>query len=174
MESSYLGASPAYGVFQSQLIIGDGSTTEFDLDYPVSTSTQILVSFAGVIQEPEYSYTSYTVSGQGKVFFSEPLDSGGRCFIIYMGRQLLVPTVADNSVTNDKLNLSYVTPTTHTGDGSTTIFEISSGYDVNSVLVFVNGLCNIPTTDYTISGTDLTFTTAPTNSSTIIVRYLPI
>ena len=54
--SNYLGASPAYGIFQRQVLAGDGSTTLYDLDYTVSTSTQLLVSIDGVIQEPEYSY----------------------------------------------------------------------------------------------------------------------
>lgn len=252
---SYLGATPEYGIFQRQVIIGDGSTTVFNLDYPVSSSTQILVSLDGVIQEPEYSYSAYTSAGQGTINFSEPVDANGRVFVVYMGRQLLVATqalssphmdsftgdgsttnftmtrppsvgngtnmivfvdssfqiygtdfttsgetllftsapnnatkitaiqlaesnnvidtVQDNSITAAKLSLSYTT-TTHTGDGSTAAFTIESGYDVNSVLVFYNGICMIPTTDYTIATNQLTFTFAPVNGSNIMMRYLPV
>ena len=57
---------------------------------------------------------------------------------------------------------------TATGNGSTTAFTISSGRTVEDVLVFVNGFQLTPTTDYTISGTTLTFTTAPASSAEIL------
>jgi len=61
-----------------------------------------------------------------------------------------------------------------TGDGSDTTFTINSGRSVNDVLVIVNGAILIPTTDYTISGTTLTFITAPAAAAEISIRYLPI
>ena len=62
--------------------------------------------------------------------------------------------------------------TTHTGDGSTVSFTINNLYNVNNILVFVNGLCKVPTTDYTVSSTTLTFSIAPANLAVIMVRYL--
>ena len=38
--------------------------------------------------------------------------------------------------------------------------------------MFLNGLSQKPTTDYTISGTTLTFTTAPANGQQIVIREL--
>ena len=61
-----------------------------------------------------------------------------------------------------------------TGDGSTTAFTITSGRAVNDTLVFVNGICLVPTDDYTISGTTLTFQTAPVSSAEITFRFLPL
>ena len=61
-----------------------------------------------------------------------------------------------------------------TGDGSDTTFTINSGRTVNDVLVIVNGAILIPTTDYTISGTTLTFITAPETGAEISIRYLPL
>jgi len=61
-----------------------------------------------------------------------------------------------------------------TGDGSTVAFTINSGRAVADVLVIVNGVTLVPTTDYTISGTTLTFTTAPISGAEIQFRYLPI
>ena len=61
-----------------------------------------------------------------------------------------------------------------TGDGSTTAFTITSGRAINDVLVFVNGVCLVPTDDYTISGTTLTFATAPASSAEITFRFLPL
>jgi hypothetical protein len=69
--------------------------------------------------------------------------------------------------------LTYSTGT-FTGDGSTVGFTINNDRTVNDVLVFVNGLCLIPTTDYTIASTTLTFVSPPSMSATIQVRYLPI
>jgi len=61
-----------------------------------------------------------------------------------------------------------------TGDGSDTTFTINSGRSVHDVLVIVNGAILIPTTDYTISGTTLTFITAPETGAEISIRYLPL
>ena len=80
--------------------------------------------------------------------------------------------LSNDAITNVKLNLTYDTKTTDTGDGSDTTFTINSGRAVDDVLVFVNGICLVPTDDYTISGTTLTFITAPANGAEITVRYL--
>ena len=64
--------------------------------------------------------------------------------------------------------------TTATGDNTTVDFTIVSGHTVHSILVVLNGLVLRPTTDYTVSGTTLTFTTAPGTGDEIDVRYLPI
>jgi hypothetical protein len=77
----------------------------------------------------------------------------------------------NHSAMNGKIIIGNITETA-TGDGSTTTITINSGRNVNDLLVFVNGLCLRPTTDYTISGTTLTFATAPAGSAAIIVRYL--
>jgi hypothetical protein len=85
-------------------------------------------------------------------------------------------------VTNGSGTLSFTTLSTTltyssgtaVGDNSTTAFTISSGRSVNDVLVFVNGFQLTPTTDYTISGTTLTFQTAPATSAEITYRYLPL
>ena len=71
------------------------------------------------------------------------------------------------------ISLSY-TSGTATGDNTTTDFTISSGRAVDDVLVYVNGFLLTPTTDYTISGTTLTFVTAPATSAEIVFRYLPL
>jgi len=97
------------------------------------------------------------------------------------------PASADEFVNYDadagtikKVAYSYINPTltytngTFTGDGSTTTITIDSGHTVNTVLVSVNGFTFIPTTDYTISGTTLTFSTAPASGAEISVRYLAL
>ena len=71
-----------------------------------------------------------------------------------------------------KIVLGSITDRSNTGDGSTTAFTINSGRTVDDLLVIVNGIILVPTDDYTISGTTLTFQTAPVNSAEIVFRYL--
>ena len=75
-----------------------------------------------------------------------------------------------NAVANS--GSSFTTDKSNTGDGSTVAFTVTSGRTVDDVLVFVNGICLVPTDDYTISSTTLTFTTAPAASAEIVFRYL--
>ena len=60
---AYIGASPTYGVFDRQVLTGDGSTTTFNLDH-MAVPTSLLVVLDGVVQEPEYSYSTSLSSGQ--------------------------------------------------------------------------------------------------------------
>ena len=75
-----------------------------------------------------------------------------------------------------KIQVSNVSPSkssgTATGDGSTVGFTINSGRTVDDVFVIVNGVTLVPTTDYTISSTTLTFTTAPVSGAEIQFRYI--
>ena len=200
---AYIGRQPAYGAFEKQSLTADGSTTTFTLNYTVGSSSSILVSVAGVHQEPE---VAYNLSGGGTsiVFTAAPAD-GDTVFVIFLGiaydtgelfssgsitsQTELSEQAADNDVllifdtsasalrkiqkSNIATTLTY-TFGTATGDGSTTGFTINSGRAVADVLVLVNGVTLVPTTDYTISGTTLTFATAPSASAEIVYRYLPI
>ena len=58
------------------------------------------------------------------------------------------------------------------GDGSTSTFTINNGRTVDDILVFVNGICLVPTDDYQVSTTNLTFTLTPAIAAEIVVRYI--
>ena len=61
--------------------------------------------------------------------------------------------------------------TTGTGNGSTTTFTSPISTNLaNNIIVTVDGLMQRPTTDYTVSGTTVTFGTAPPASTTVMVR----
>lgn len=63
------------------------------------------------------------------------------------------------------------TTTSATGDGSTQAFTLTNiNNDVDSVMVFLNGVLQRPTTDYTVSGTTLTFGTAPASADAITIK----
>ena len=73
---------------------------------------------------------------------------------------------------NIAATLTYVTRN-YTGDNSDTTFTVTSGVTVDNCLVMENGVVQKPTSDYTVSGTTLTFTTAPATGVAIQIRELP-
>ena len=63
------------------------------------------------------------------------------------------------------------TTTNATGDGSTQAFTLTNiNNNVDSVMVFLNGVLQRPTTDYTVSGITLTFGTAPAAADAITIK----
>ena len=233
---AYIGLSPQYGVFEKQTITADGSTTTFTLNYTVGSSSSILVSVAGVHQEPEVAYN--LGSGGTQIVFTAAPAAIDTVFIIFLGvafeSQILgsgaitsqtalttgvqgadtlliyddstaslkkinlddliigqtelsavaadddVLLIYDTSATEiKKIQKSNLSPTltyinrSYTGDGSTTGFTVTSGTTVNDVLVTENGVLQVPTTDYTISSTTLTFVVAPASGVAIQIRELP-
>lgn len=61
---------------------------------------------------------------------------------------------------------------TFTGDGTSTSFSLTyPPADLQSTIVSVDGLVMVPVVDYGISGSSVVFTTAPSNSADILVRY---
>ena len=86
----------------------------------------------------------------------------------YMGHQIDVSTGKQA-----RLNITSGTATGNLGGANSgKSFTILVGRSVDDILVFVNGICLVPTDDYTISGTTLTFATAPANTAEIVLRYL--
>ena len=197
---AYIGRDPQYGAFEKQALTADSSTTTFTLDYTVGSASSILVSVAGVHQEPE---TAYNLSSNGTaITFTAAPTSGDTVFVIFLGAALEIATVgsgvitsrtelAERAATGDfflvydtsatalkKIQTSNIVKASvtrnATGDGSTTAFTVTSGATVDDVLVFENGVCQKPTTDYTISGTTLTFQGgAPASGVAIQIRELP-
>jgi hypothetical protein len=201
---AYLGREPAYGSFEKQSLTADGSTTTFTLNYTVGSSSSILISVAGVHQEPEVAYN--LSDGGTKIVFTAAPESGDTVFVVFLGIAYDVGTLigtgaitgqtAETSVADDDLVLIYdtsadalrkmtrsnfvssslsYTTRNYTGDGSDTTFTVTNGTTVDSVLVTENGVLQKPTTDYTISGTTLTFQGgAPADGVAIQIRELPV
>ena len=199
---AYIGRQPSYGAFEKQSITADGSTTSFTLDYVIGSSSSVLVSVAGVVQEPE---SGYTLSGGGtSIVFTAAPASGDTVFVVFLGlardvgqflnsgiitaQTELAEVAADGDLlllfdtsasALKKIQKSNLAPTlthvsrTATGDGSTKTFTVTSGVAVANVLLFINGVVQRPTTDYTVSGTTLTVVVAPSASDRIDIRELP-
>ena len=64
----------------------------------------------------------------------------------------------------------------YTGNGSTTSFAISPGHTAYSLLVFLNGVCQRPGTDYTVNANSVDFSvgTIPQTGDNIQIRELVI
>jgi hypothetical protein len=196
---AYIGRQPSYGAFEKQTLTADSSTTTFTLTYVVGSSSSILVSVAGVVQEPE---VGYTISGGGsQIVFTAAPTSGDTIFVVFLGFARDVAQLNSGSITsqtelaeraasNDffilydtsesalkKIQTSNIVAAsvnrTATGDGSTTGFTVTSGVTAAQCLVTINGVVQTVTTDYTVSGTTLTFGTAPEASDAIQIRELP-
>ena len=153
---AYIGAEPSYGVFERQVITGDGSTTQYALDHTVASPTQLLVVLGGIVQEPEYSYSTSTTSGVSYINFSEAPDNADRGSIVYMGRQLLTAAATNSNTHINEFN----------GNGSTTAFtltEVPASNTAENFMVFVDNVYQRHGTGlaYTVSGSTLTFTSAP-------------
>jgi len=240
---AYIARTPAYGAFEKQTLTADSSTTTFALNFTVGSSSSVIVSVAGVIQEPE---VGYSLSGGGtNIVFSTAPTSGDTVFVVFLGLARDVDNISSTGTITNKTELAeqradddlflvydssegvlkkiqasnvasdldidnttalaeepasgdkfivydataganraveyqYINPSltytngTFTGDGSTTTITIDSGRSVDDVMVSVNGFIFVPTDDYTISGTTLTFATAPVSGAEISVRYLPL
>ena len=201
---AYIGRGPVTGSFEKQDLTADGSTTTFTLNYTVGSSSAILVSVSGVLQEPEVAYN--IASGGTTIVFSAAPESGEDIFVVFLGvafdagsilgtgaitgQTELSALAADDDLflvydtsaaslkkiqkSNIATTLSYAVNANLTGDGSTAGFTLgTSGRTANDILVTVNGVVFHPSDDYTLSGTTLTFTTPPSDSAEIRVRYLP-
>jgi hypothetical protein len=58
------------------------------------------------------------------------------------------------------------------GDGSTLVFVLDRDSTTAATLVIINGVVQMPTTAYSISGNTLTFTQAPQISDAVDIRFL--
>ena len=152
---AYIGAAPTYGVFDRQVLAGDGTTTSYNLDH-MAVPTSLLVVLDGVVQEPEYSYSTNLTAGQPKITFSEASDNGGRVSIVYLGNEVLTATSATSSTHIDEFN----------GNGSATAFTLTRTPAANNAHNYVVFIDNVfqrygSSYAYTVSGATITFTSAP-------------
>ena len=168
------------------LFTGDGSDTTFVLSTTPPSAGAIMVFVDGVFQR-EGSSNAWTLSGDTLTFTAAPANTAAIAVMHLATEQSFLPTVVDRTVTNAKISLSNsnanTSPTKNTNFSASTLTINSAGtgktYTVDDLLVYLDGVCLTPTTDYTVSGTDLTLVDnggsalAAPSGSTIVVRYLP-
>ena len=185
---SYIGVqaqnhvSPA---FHREVVTPDGSASFFDLvqDVPCFNADNVLVVVNNVVQHP---YDSYTIKADAN---GNPrrLDFAGSVpastdviYVTHRGVGSLNMTPAAGSVDSVALadNLRSGVVNSFTGsqatNSSTQLTLTEAPLNAQSIMVYVNGVYQKPATNYTVSGTTLTFTGALASSDEIDVHHLSI
>lgn len=194
MSDNYIGVpyinriSPAFqkedflGSNLSSITVGSVTYTnayELQLEVPGANTENIHVVLDNVVQEPDVAYTIHENSDtQPKIIkFASSVASTASIYVIHRGIgsfQMKPPT---GSVGADELaaNLKTFTTDVFTGDNSTTAFTLSeTPANASGVMVFVDGLLQKASTNYSLSGSTITFTTAPDTDAEIEVKHLTI
>ena len=161
---SYIGHSVENRIspaFLKEDFVGDGSATVFTLtnEVPGGVSHNVMVVVNNVVQEPDVAYTIADDSNDKptKLTFTGTPANGDSIYVIHRGLSGILMKPPTNSVGVNELdaNLRSFTTDTFTGDNSTTQFTLSEApVTTNSVMVFVDGILQKLTTNYTIGGTD--------------------
>ena len=185
---SYIGVqaqnhvSPA---FHREVVTPDGSASFFDLvqDVPGFNADNVLVVVNNVVQHP---FDSYTIKADAN---GNPrrLDFAGAVpastdviYVTHRGVGSLNMTPAAGSVDSVALadNLRSGVVNSFTGsqatNSSTQLTLTEAPLNAQSIMVYVNGVYQKPTTNYTVSGTTLTFTGSLVSSDEIDVHHLSI
>ena len=134
---------------------GDGSTVNFTLSASISDEVNTQVYIDGVYQ----SKLNYSTSGTTLTFSTAPPTGTNNIEVVHI-----------RSVTVD--SASTLTKSSFTGDGNQTAFTLSAEpTSEDFTFVFVQGVYQEKST-YSLSGTTLTFSTAPQNTYTIEVMSI--
>ena len=136
------------GVIARDSFTGNGSTTAYVLSMSISNENATQVYLDGVYQSKD----NYSTSGSTLTFSTAP-PNGTAIEVVHI----------------KAVNASSLNQNNFTGDGSTTAFTLSQSIgDEAKTFVFIQGVYQEKST-YSISGTTLTFTTAPQNGYTVEV-----
>ena len=136
------------GVIAIDSFTGNGSTTAYVLSMSILDENATQVYLDGVYQSKD----NYSTSGSTLTFSTAP-PNGTAIEVVHI----------------KAVNASSLNQNNFTGDGSTTAFTLSQSInDEAKTFVFIQGVYQEKST-YSISGTTLTFSTAPQNGYTIEV-----
>ena len=150
------GGGSSTNTFTHDVFTCNGSTTAFALSQTTASENNLMVFVDGAFQE-QGAYSIATASGTTTLTMSvAPANT----------RKLVVYTVAA-AVSGSNLNIDSMT-----GDGSDTTLTLSiAPVNENNTQVFIDGVYQGKST-YSISGTTLTFSTAPPNTSAVEVMTM--
>ena len=181
---SYIGVQSENNVspaFMRENLSPDGSATYFDLihDVPGYQAENLLVTVNNVIQEP---VSSYTILNDGnnrprRLNFGVALASTDSLYVIHRGSGELYHTPPANSVGTTALQSNLRSGNVDQfvgsdGASSNTVFTLTETVlNAQSIAVFINGIYQRPTTNYTVSGTALTFTSSLDNGDEVDVHH---
>ena len=139
--------------FLKEDFVGTGSATQFTLtnEVPGANEDNVMVVVSNIVQEPTTAYTiELDGNSQGKILkFSAAPNNGEKIYVVHHGLATVQRSVPQGSV-----GLNQLAP------------------PGGSEMVFVDGILQKSSTNYGVSGTTLTFTSAPAASAEIEVKHL--
>jgi len=184
---SYIGNQSENKVSPAKMreyVTPDGSATYFDLshDIPGYGAENLIVVVNNVIQEPATAYTILNdANGRPRrLNFGVALATTDTCYVIYQSTGQIYHTPPANSVGYSQLEANLRSGRVDqfagsAGASSNTVFTLTeSALNANSIMVYVNGIYQRPTTNYTVSGTALTFTASLENTDEVDVHHMSI
>ena len=157
--------------YKRDIFTGNGSTAAYNLTGDAGSPLAPWVYVGGVLQDPSTHYTIDTSVSPQTITFTSNLPNGTEAVVVY-GPVSVTGVPSDGSIGFSKFNSSVFKSDTFTGDGSTVAYTLTeSVLDGKHLLVTVAGVLQTPVSAYSAAGTTLTFTAAPGNGASIVVRY---
>lgn len=164
-------AKLAPSAYTRDIFTGNGSTAAYNLTGDAGSPLAPWVYVGGVLQDPSTHYTIDTSVSPQTITFTSNLPNGTEAVVVY-GPVSVTGVPSDGSIGFSKFNSSVFKSDTFTGDGSTVAYTLTESVtDGKHLLVTVAGVLQTPVSAYSASGTTLTFTAAPGNGASIVVRY---
>lgn len=161
----------AASAYTRDIFTGNGSTTAYNLSGDVGTELAPFVFVGGILQDPIAAYNINVVTNPQTITFTEVIPNATEVTVVY-GPVNVTGVPSDATISFQKMAPSVFSYDTFTGNGTTTVFTMSqSALSAKHVLVSVAAVLQTPETAYTISGTTLTFSSAPPSGAAIIARY---
>ena len=151
LATTFTGAS---GLMLSDRFTGTGACTQFALTQ-TSTNDRTFVFLNGVSQKPGVDFTVNTA-----LLTMNTAPSNGTV--------LEVRTFSSIDLTD----VTKINSDTFNGNGNSNTFTLTESSSTTRTFVYIDGVSQRPTTDYTVTGKTLTFTTPPLANTNVEVRTL--
>jgi len=155
---SYIGISPSTAAFPFDQFSGNGTTTAFTMSYAPASTTSMVVSISGVVQNPN----TYGISGLTLTFSAAPPTGTNNIAVLYLG-------IPATSVVSPG-NTAFFSSTSFTATAGQTTFTPSGTYQVGFLNVIRNGSQLAPA-DYTATnGTTVVLNNACVAGDIVVIE----
>lgn len=187
-------ALPGLAISSTDTFTGNGVDSTFTLS-TTADITSSLVTINGIVQR--YG-VDYSITGLSLTFTDTPPSGAAisaMCFAGSVGTAYRTVAVGTSTISAESaastltlantagitlgvsgstvtIGTSAIAKQSLTGNGSNTEFTLTYSATADDIFVYVNGIYFHPDEDYTVSGTTLTFTEAPVDTSQIRIRYM--
>jgi hypothetical protein len=155
---SYIGQAPTSAAFPFDQFSGNGATTAFTMSYAPASTTSMVVSISGVVQNPN----TYGISGLTLTFSAAPPTGTNNIAVLYLG-------IPATSVVSPG-NTAFFSSTSFTATIGQTTFTPSGTYQVGFLNVIRNGSQLAPA-DYTATnGTTVVLNNACVAGDIVVIE----